>query len=365
MKIAVISYGIYGSDGRLKELLDVLSNIGECFIISRGKTKYNNNHFLFESDNYFHFIKYVKDRAKLIGETDILFLDNRKSVIPGWSCKYIFKSRVVIQDCRELYILSEVNHLSGKIGCLIEKYGILKADIIIAANEERAKYMRKFYNLHQDPIVFENIRELEYSESGKLEDIASKYHYLCNTDDVYTIISSAGCNVSRLTDVLVRNIDKVNYKCRLLLAGYSSEKDKQIINKIIKSKNLDNVFDLGRITPDELKYILSLSSIGIVAYHQNDLNNLYCASGKVYEFAYEGVPVVTTTNPGLKKMCEEDLIGVADDEFYHGINTIIENHDYYKKNIIEFSKRHTRKENIDHFMEKLKLAIHDSHKISD
>ena len=35
------------------------------------------------------------------------------------------------------------------------------------------------------------------------------------------------------------------------------------------------------------------------------MNNKYCASGKIFEFLYEGIPVVTTTNITLKTVCDE------------------------------------------------------------
>ena len=104
---------------------------------------------------------------------------------------------------------------------------------------------------------------------------------------------------------------------------------------------MSNVELIGRLTQTELKYLISKCQIGIVNYGQYDTNNKYCASGKIYEFIYEGLPVVTTTNPTLKKLCDQEKIGYADDKYAEGINRIIENYNEYKMNVKRFASNNT------------------------
>ena len=66
---------------------------------------------------------------------------------------------------------------------------------------------------------------------------------------------------------------------------------------------------------DHLKYFIENSQVGMVTYHQHDLNNKYCASGKIYEFLFEGKPVVTSTNPPLADFCGKYGIGIAEDNY--------------------------------------------------
>ena len=137
----------------------------------------------------------------------------------------------------------------------------------------------------------------------------------------------------------------MNAKCRLFLVGESEKQDEQVIRNIIKSNNIDYVTILGRLNQTELKYLISQCHIGIVNYGQYDTNNKYCASGKLYEYLFEGIPVVTTTNPPLKRLCEEYNIGVSDDEYADGINAIIENYDDYCQRVKVFISSHTIVEN--------------------
>lgn len=355
MKILLISYGDYDYDGRLRELCKVFSNLGELYVITRGATPSCNNHILFNC-NYLHFIKSAIEYGKSLKDIDIIVLDNRKAIIPGVILKTFLKPQLVIQDCRELYISRDIKHFAGKMGCVIEKIGIKQSDIIICANKFRANVMKQLYRLDRTPIVYENLRELCYSAPSAVQQKQEKFsQYIF--DDEKRIISSSGCSVSRTNDILVSNIDKISHKCRLFLVGNNSESDREAIEKIIAQKKLNNVHILGQLDQDELKYLISVSHIGIVNYHQKDMNNKYCASGKVYEFIYEGVPVVTTTNPPLKQICDDFHIGEADDSYFNAINTVLDNYNIYRENAINFSKKYSVQENNEKLIQELTSLI--------
>lgn len=357
--ILLISFGDYEYDGRLRELTKVFSQMGNFFCVTKGKKGINKKHFLFGGDSYFSFIiKTIKHCKNLNVQIDILVLDNRKAIIPGLILSSLIKPKLVIQDCRELYILREVRHFTGKIGCIIEKMGIKKADIIICANEPRAEIMQKIYKLKDRPISYENLRMLEYSSDEARNEAKQKFEKYIKKEEI-RIISTSGCDTTRLNDVLVSNINKINCACRLFLVGQNSLKDESIIRKIIKDNNLKNVEIIGKLNQDELKFLISHCHIGIVNYNQRDTNNKYCASGKLFEFVFENVPIVTTTNPTLVPLCQKQHIGCADDTFYQGINEIINNYNYYKSNVTIFKANHDIEKNntqlIQQLLERIEL----------
>ena len=334
MKILLISYGDFEYDGRLRELYKISKNLGEVFLISRGKEKIDTNHCILNC-SYYSFVKKTVNFGNKIEGIDVLFLDNRKSIIPGLKLKKHFKEAKIVLDCRELYLSKDVKHLSGKIGCLIEKRGIKAADVIICASKERASFMKEYHNLKKEPLVFQNLRMLNYSSSKKEEISKAKFEKF-NITDEFRIVSTAGCDVSRLTDVLVKNLKKVTTNCKLFLVGNSSKKDKEKIKSICIEHRVNNVIVLDALNQDDLKALISICHIGVVSYHQLDINNKLCASGKIYEFLFEGLPVVTTSNPPLKNMCNDYSVGVFSDVFYDAINKIIDNFAFYKGNVAEF-----------------------------
>ncbi len=338
MKVLLISYGDFDYDGRLRELYKVFAEMGDLYAITRGACAQNAHHKVYNG-SYFSFIKEAVAFGKQLQSVDLLVLDNRKSVIPGLLLAKHLQPKIVIQDCRELYLPKEVTHLAGKIGCAIEKRGIQRADILICANQDRANYMKDIFHLTQTPIVYENLRELAYSSEDARVAAEAKFAQYIVADEI-RLISTSGCSVSRTNDVLVAHLNKVNSKCRLFLVGNNTAADEAAIRQIIADKKLNNVEILGQLNQDELKYLISASHIGIVNYHQKDVNNKYCASGKIFEFLYEGLPVVTTTNPPLKRLCDEAHIGCADDLYYTAINQVVEHMDAYRDSVAAYAAAH-------------------------
>ena len=338
--ILLISHGELEYDGRLRELVKIFGSIGNLSFITRGDKPIKKNQIVCSKSSYLKFILEAVKTGKEKKKIDILVLDNRKSIIPGLILRKILRPDVTIIDCRELYIKKEVKHIAGKIGCLIERKGIETADVIICANEFRSKKMMELYSLDEKPLVYENLRKLEYGSDEEVALASDKLFKYINEDE-FRIVTTSGCLLSRTNDILVKNLDKITQKTRLLMVGDSPAEDENAIKKIISTKELTNVDIIGKLNQTELKYLITHSHIGIVNYNQNDLNNKYCASGKLYEFIYEGIPVVTTTNPPLKALCDDQHIGIADDEYYNGLNQIIERYDDYKSCVESFASQKT------------------------
>lgn len=349
--IAVISFGDYDFDGRLRALIDNFSQLGDVYCFTRGTANINAESVIYRG-KYLRFIcssiRYIKKIAKK-AKLDAVILDNRKATIPGLILKRLMPALFYIQDCRELYLLNETHSLTGKLGCIFERKMIRKADIVICANEERADRMVTEYSLSTRPLVYENLRLLKYpSEKAYFdaENRLSKYIH----DGEIRVVSSSGCSIDRTNDVLVANFDKIKYRSRLFLVGDSTPQDVKAIKQLINEKKMENIEILGRLNQAELKYLIEQSHIGIVNYHQNDVNNKLCASGKLFEFIYEGIPVVTTSNPPLRHICEEWEVGLVDDNFFNGINLIAANYVYYKNKTEEYGSRYTIAENNSKFI---------------
>lgn len=355
MNILLISYGDIDYDGRLRSLCNVFSKLGKVYAFTRGSSPINTNSKVCNSP-YPIFILGAVRFAKNVNNTELLLLDNRKATIPGIIIKKIIHPKITIQDCRELYLIDEVKSIVSKIGCFFEMIMVKKADIVICANKERAKIMGDLYGLNVEPFSYENLRQLQYQSKDEIDEAEKKFKPYMYEGEI-RIVSSSGCSVTRTNDVLVDSMSKLDLPCRLFLVGDSTSKDIGVIKKIIDEKQLNNVEVLGRLSQAELKYLISHSHIGIVNYGQYDTNNRLCASGKLYEFLYEGIPVVTTTNPPLKRICENSGIGVADDDYYEGIRTVISRYDEFKQNIKVFIENNSIAANDEAILHELSSFI--------
>lgn len=354
MNFLFISCGNADYDGRLRELLKVCNNLGDVICYSYGSEKLFQGHHVYGSDvSYTQFIKNVCNEAKSI-EADVVFADNRRATIPALLINRKKKATLVL-DCRELYDAKQFRELFNKIGCIAEKRCAKKADVLICANSFRADYMEKYWGTRR-PIVFENVRKLEYDENAILKAAELIDPYL--GEDEIRIVSTYGCSVDRTNDVLVKNVNKIENNVKIFLVGNSGREDEDTIRRIIKEQNAEEkVVILRQMNQTELKYLISKSHIGVVNYNQNDLNNKYCASGKMYEFLYEGLPVITTTNPPLRKMCEDYGVGEADDEYYEGINRIVKDYEKYKTAVMSYVACHNAEDNNRQLEEDLRREL--------
>lgn len=343
MRILFISYGDYNFDGRMRSLLEVFSRIGEVHAFTRGSVPFNENSKVSKS-NYMRFIWEAVNFAKGCHRFEWLVLDNRKSTIPGLLISLIFRPGQIIQDCRELYLLRDTHSLVGKIGCIFEQFTARRSNIVICANQERAGIMQREFGLDKKPLVYENLRELKYETSKSRQLAQEKLDKFFKKDEI-RIVGTCGCSIARTNDVLAKSLKHVHKKVHLFLVGDSRPEEKKVILKIADQDPVNKITIVEKLNQSELKYFISQCHIGIVNYGQYDTNNKYCASGKLYEFIYEGMPVVTTTNPPLKRLCDEEGIGIADDHYAEAINAILYNYDDFKNRVLEFSEVNTIEKN--------------------
>lgn len=341
MKILLISYDYYKYDGRLRELIKVAKELGEVTYITRssdGETPQEAAHILYEDRGYGNFIRFVCRQARKLRDLDMIFIDNRKGILPGFLAKRLTGADYVVQDCRELYDMKSAEGLPGKIGCIIEKIFIGKSDVVIAANAYRAKIMVKMFGLKKKPLNYENIRRLEYisrEEQQRVEEECREFF----AEKKFRIISTAGCDMTRTTGKMLEAMKNLGADYELLLIGESDEEDELLARETIRSLNLKNVKILPRMDQNHLKYFIENSQVGMVTYHQRDLNNKYCASGKIFEFLFEGKPVVTSTNPPLRELCEKYRVGQASDDYEQAIRAVAEQYESWQDSVKQFVGR--------------------------
>ena len=282
MNLFIISYGIIEFDGRLKSIIGVAKNIGDVHLCCC--TKYDKDDLYairnkyMDAFTYLGFIRYVVKKLRK-EKPDIIISDNLFASIPTLLSIRNKKKVKIIQDVRELYFIKDLKK-SAKIFAYFENKLMHRSDIILCANEERASIMTEKFSLSCKPIVFENIRFLTgtYDEEKmrKKYDGAFKYQY--------NLISTSGLFMERNTDQLIKAMGSLDTRFGLFIVGTSSTKDVETMNEICSEYGIKNVHLIDKVPMNELLYIIRQCQIGIVHYHQNDLNNKYCASGKVYEF---------------------------------------------------------------------------------
>lgn len=339
MNILLLSYGIIEYDGRLIEIKKIAERLGTVNLVC---CSINDNKYLkVKPEEYLspkNFIKFLLQGIKIAKsqkKIDILIVDNYFSAPLARIIRKICKVDFIVQDARELYFPEE---MSGRGKYLIKSEAKLYkvADLVFVANKYRAKLIQKRYNLSKLPEVFENIRYLP--SINNFDEANKKYSEVFNAK--YNIVSTGGVSLSRETDKLVLRMKKLSDDYKLYIIGGGTDGDINKIKEIIEANTITNVVLLDKVPISELKYMLQYCQIGIVQYHKNNLNNKYCASGKIYEFLGEGLPVVTSENIPLKDFCETFKVGVSNENFDEGILKIVSNYEFYKNNALNTAAAH-------------------------
>lgn len=334
MNFLIISYGVIEQDGRLNELIASCKRVGAVSVVgftlldtqsNSGLMKIESGHERWRVANYFRFI-YRCLRAARTQKIEILFVDDFAASLAGLILFWMIKPDALIQDSREFYFAKKMPGL-GRILLFFERILYRRADLIICANRQRARLMKKAYELPRLPYVFENIRTLNAAYDGV--GLAGKYQRL--PKEKFKLISTGGCSVARGTARLVRAMNELP-DCFLYIVGYGAKGDYEEISKILVEEKIKNVEILEKVSLGELRYLVQRCDLGVVEYHCNDLNNKYCASGKIYEYVAEGVPVVTTPNLPLAEICKKNQVGVADDDVLAAIRQVKDNIQFYRKN---------------------------------
>lgn len=364
--ILVISYGIREFDGRLKEIIKSCEQVTKTKILClTEQNHWKNDNFQYidiKNRNYLSFTLYwdfFKTAFKLFRKSRkknknlVVFIDNFYAAPVGFLIKIFYPKTVVIQDCRELYFAKDMPKF-GKLFCILEEKLMKKAKLVFCANKYRSKIMKERFRLKSYPVVFDNIRLLDSSQRS--ENISEKY--VNDFKYQWNVVSSGGYSLGRKTEELIRDFDKLDHdKYGLYIVGNGSESDRLKLDTIIREKNIKNIHFIDRVSMNELKYIVDKCQIGVVSYHQRDLNNEYCSSGKIYEYMGEGLPVITTENIPLVEFCEKNKVGASNNEFDKSLIDVSTNYNYYKQNVDNFMNNLSISDNNNSMANEIEEAI--------
>lgn len=353
--ITYISFSNFNRDGRMRELTNHLSLNFKINLIGFGK----NPEFIpknitlnlspFQS-NLINFFWFIYKSFNNISKSKFVLIDNRKAALIGFFLLPFLKKKILIQDVREFYTLDEPRSLVSKFGTVIEHYMIKKSDVVITANYYRSRLTKKICRLGKLPLVYENrrrfpeIKNLEKNNIDYLFDTYSKKKIKINSDKL-NLISTSGFTVERecinVVEAAINNSNNVN----LFFVGKTSPKNKKIIFDFLNKKKAENIFVIDPVTLKQLKIIVENMNVGIVNYSKRNRNNIYCASGKIYEFLSLGIPVLSTDNIPLKEFLKLNNCGISNNDFNFSIKEIILNYEFYRNNTLKFD---LKKEIIDY-----------------
>ncbi|XFA99111.1 hypothetical protein ACAG96_00680 [Candidatus Izemoplasma sp. B36] len=342
MKIMFIVYHDINSEARSKEIYQVCNRIGDAYLITY-RQPHNVNKNIYVSGNgkrrYFPFIFKAVKMLRIIKPDMVVLHDNYTSpLIPFIK---LFYGSYIVYDSSELFIKSNIRRNKGKriksflalLFNYFEKKYLKKADLVLAANIERAKIMKDYFRLNSIPFVFDNIHKIE--EKYNIEYCIKNYKRFF-VNNKFNILYAGGVRKDRETYTLADTFKRLGKGYFLIIVGSATQLESSEFKDYLKNNTIENVIYLGFVSRNNLKYLIENSAASISAFKMDTYNNIFCASGKIYESIFLNRPIIVTENPPLKRLCAEKKVGISSNDFYFSIKKLHLNYDYYYKNVVKY-----------------------------
>ncbi|HUG37997.1 MAG TPA: glycosyltransferase [Candidatus Limnocylindrales bacterium] len=190
----------------------------------------------------------------------------------------------------------------------LERLTIPRADLVIAANAERAERMAAHYGLPEPPLVVQNIPDHSGERApGRDGDGGDDGHKGGGSAFVlvYQGVIILRRGLGRILDALAR----LPAGYRLVIVGGGPDADR--LPAEVAARGLEARVELrGRVPRAELEGILRECDAGVLTYGYDSLNDRLCAPNKIFEYARAGLPVLATDQAPLRRMVWGYNLGV-------------------------------------------------------
>lgn len=336
-RLSVIYFGDHKSVGRAKMLTEALPSMTN--IVSTGV-----------SPNIFEFG--FRALKALCRSRNILIMNRRAAFIfflcyPALCCFRHLSRPKVIYDMWEFYTYKEHTSLTSRAGTFFEIFTLKRVNRVIVCNSYRKSLVRRIHGLKNIDVV-ENLRVLP-AELNKAKNLKEQYLSQLNLAKANFVITN-GFSIERGDEKLLEAFQK-EPSCSLTFIGSSTSGDRSILKKYIASKCLKNINAIDSVPHSELAEVVKFFDYGVVNYSTVNLNNKYCASGKIFEFMALGLPVLTSDNPTLKSLVKTYNCGESTNDFRSSIMKLVKYSKQYQANVQQINFDHLLVSHRNHIRE--------------
>jgi glycosyltransferase involved in cell wall biosynthesis len=359
MDILVIAYAELSSYPPIISLVKHLLNLGyRVNLIVRNAKKYRfdeeSNVAILDITDFTH-SKYSAinriRRIKLLHKYFDEYKDNSKYI---WTCTdytvLLLGDRLLSCDNHIMQLMELVNTIPrynnklirkidvfGLFNCHLGEYG-RHARAVVVPEINRAHITKAWWQLDKTPFVLPN-KPYDIPQGSPKRDTDELLSKIKNGKK--TILYQGIIGKERKLDAYAEAIRLLGEEYQLCVMGQDSQVPDQ---RIDINKEYPDAIRLGYIAPPEHLYITKAAYIGILSYipqRGNELNVLYCAPNKIYEYAGCGIPMICHALPALIQVFEQYQIGVCVKEMTaaeiaKGIREIENNYEKMRENCFRF-----------------------------
>lgn len=261
---------------------------------------------------------------------DAIWISTFDTALCIWSSKIKSYNSKTILSVLELYDSASFVYKKALAKILPQ------VDKIVVPEYNRACILRTWYNLKETPTVIPNKPyeiNLPQTKNSEVEHIIGNLKTVVR--DRKIVLYQGLISEHRNLDAIAKVTKKLEKDVLFVLMG----KDFNYLDKLREFN--DGLYHISFIpSPYHLK-ITSICDIGIVSYNFIDLNNIYCAPNKIWEYSAFGKPMIGNNIPGLEYTIGYNQAGICVDTLYEikvecGIQRLLDDYDKYSKMCHEY-----------------------------
>ncbi|WP_454455450.1 glycosyltransferase [Thauera phenylacetica] len=324
-KILVILYGNLEFDGRVQRIVEIAKEFGSVTVIDvvpfasddKGMSGIARRSVRVRSEwgqlrRHYEFNRQVISFVRK-ERPDVVFAEDYYTPFAGLLSKLFGKS-LFVYDAHELIIPERsLFGLSFReaVWYLLEKLAIKHADLVLAANPERAQLMYEHYRLPIVPSYMRNIPKKVIATSLDEQSVMEKYPFLDKGGRTsLTVLYQGDVSLKRGVGRFLDAMEFLPNGATFIIAGDGPDRSviEQRYSKLIERGSLRM---LGRVSQSLLPAVTRFADVGVVTYPLQGLNNLYCAPNKIFEYLNANVPVVATSQLPLRNILNNYRVGVV------------------------------------------------------
>lgn len=325
--VTILSYNVSELSDKIKQRVSIVDLGMRCNPKSKLK-------------KYYVRLKKRKEVRKYISKNymnyDLLWLTSEIAVREVGSI--LFKTKYIMQ------LMEMVNYVPQFGNSNIFKFNIKtyaqKALKVVVPEENRAHIIKAEWELNELPTVLPN-KPYDLSLNIELSENAKKIVETVEKEKRKIILYQGGFTKDRRFEEFAEAVDMLGEDYVFYLMGFQNEYCREIIKKY------PNVVYLGALNPPEHLVVAQYAHIGVLTYipvkaaFYSELNALYCAPNKIYEYALCELPMIGTNVLGLKYPFEKYNIGrccekLTAEDICKTVKEIEKNYDIIKNNCKKF-----------------------------
>ena len=252
------------------------------------------------------YLNYLAESIAYAKEFDILHCNDINTLPIGVIIKKFYnKNAKIVYDAHEYE--TETYALSGvqkKITKFMENFLIKYTDSVITVSDSIANEYSRLYGIEKPSLV---LNTPAYKEVEKQDKFREAFDIKGKTIFLY----QGGLTKNRGIELLIEVFKKINDDESIMVFMGYGDLEALILDAVKENKN---IYFHEAVSPEVLLEYTVSADFGISTIEDSCLSYRYCLPNKLFEYMMAEVPLIVSNLPEMRKVVEENGIGVMVEE---------------------------------------------------